>query len=218
MKIVIVDYKLGNLFSVQQAILHFGVTPIVSSNPADINDADGIILPGVGAFKDAMYNLVNFELDKAIQQFVASGKPIMGVCLGLQLLFTYSEEFGTCKGLNIIEGNVIRFNNFNNDGSSLKIPQIGWNTIKPPSNKLWLNTPLQDITPETYMYFVHSFHVMPKDKSITLTETTYGNTTYTSSIYSNNIFACQFHPEKSGEKGLSIYEKWLKNVTLFHNV
>ncbi|PIX06968.1 MAG: imidazole glycerol phosphate synthase subunit HisH, partial [Flavobacteriales bacterium CG_4_8_14_3_um_filter_35_10] len=206
-KILIIDYKSGNLFSVNQALTNIGLNVFISSNANDILSADAIVLPGVGAFGDAMKNLHNLNLVKPIEQAVESGKPFLGICLGLQLLFTESEEFGYTKGLDLVKGKVRRFNINNIAGESRKIPQIAWNKINKINNNTWDNTPLQDIKDGEFMYFVHSFYVDPEEQ-VGLSETDYDGQIYVSSIQKNNIFACQFHPEKSAQKGLQIYKTW----------
>jgi glutamine amidotransferase len=207
-KVVIVDYQLGNLFSVKHALLNIGVETIISLDPNDILDADALVLPGVGAFKDAMDNLNRLGLTEVLIQFVNSGKPFLGICLGLQLLFSDSEEFGSSNGLNIIPGKVKRFINIDNQGQFVKVPQIAWNTINKPSIDMWPKSPLFDINDGEDMYFVHSYYVEPIDRSTILTITNYAGITYASSIIKNNIFACQFHPEKSASEGLKIYKNW----------
>jgi len=214
-KVVIIDYKLGNLFSVNQVLLNIGLDVTISSDPAEILKADAIVLPGVGAFKDAMQNLNDMHLADAIKSFISTGKPFLGICLGLQLLFTSSEEFGASNGLNLIEGEVKRFANIAADGSPLKVPQIAWNTIHKAGSQQWENTALEAIQDATDMYFVHSYYVVPKDKSVTLTTTSYGGLTYASSVKQDNIFACQFHPEKSALEGIKIYKNWATINKLF---
>lgn len=214
-KVVIIDYKLGNLFSVNQVLINIGLDVVISSDPSDILDADAVVLPGVGAFKDAMLNLNDMHLADAIKNFISTGKPFLGICLGLQLLFTSSEEFGASQGLNLIEGEVKRFENATVDGRPVKVPQIAWNTIHKTNNQQWDNTALQDVDDLTDMYFVHSYYVVPKDKSVILTESTYGGLTYASSIKKDNIFACQFHPEKSALEGIKIYKNWATINKLF---
>lgn len=209
-KVVIIDYQLGNLFSVNQALENIGLNAIISSNPADINLADALVLPGVGAFGDAMNNLKKMGLIEPLKKFIAEGKPFLGICLGLQLLFSDSEEFGSSEGLNIIAGTVKKFPNQEINHKKLKVPQIAWNSIHHPNNKSWKDTPLENIKEGENFYFVHSFYVEPKDKECVLTNTTYGSINYTSSILKDNIFACQFHPEKSADKGLEIYKNWAK--------
>lgn len=208
-KIVIVDYGLGNLFSVNQALINTGLNTLITNDPHEVETADALVLPGVGAFTDSMQNLHHLNLVNPIKDFVASGKPFLGICLGLQLLFTESEEFGTYEGLNIIEGKVRKFRSDDAPGvEQLKVPQIAWNSISKPVNKSWDNTPLQNIRDGEFLYFVHSYYVIPDNQDVILTNTTYGNTTYASSVCKNNIFACQFHPEKSAREGLKIYKDW----------
>lgn len=208
-KVLIIDYKSGNLFSVNQAMTNIGLNVFISSNPDDVASADAIVLPGVGAFGDAMNNLHNLNLVKPIIQAVESGKPFLGICLGLQLLFTESEEFGYTKGLDLVKGKVKRFNLNNSTGENRKIPQIAWNKVNKINNNSWDNTPLQDIKDGEFLYFVHSFYVEPEEL-VGLSQTNYDGQTYVSSILKNNIFACQFHPEKSAQEGLRIYETWAR--------
>jgi len=206
-KILIIDYKLGNLFSVNQALTNIGLNVNVTSDATEVESADAIVLPGVGAFSDAMTNLKELELINPIKKFVDSGKPFLGICLGLQLLFSESEEFGQTKGLGIVKGRVKRFNNNNKDGETRKVPQIAWNQIHKVNGNSWDNTPLQDIKEGEFMYFVHSFYVDPEE-SVGLSQTNYDGKLYVSSIQKNNLFACQFHPEKSAKEGLKIYNNW----------
>ncbi len=206
-KILIIDYKSGNLFSVNQALTNIGLNVSISSNADEIASADAIVLPGVGAFGDAMNNLNKLGLINPIKLAVESGKPFLGICLGLQLLFTESEEFGYSKGLDIVKGKVKRFNAINRNGEVKKVPQIAWNKINKINDNSWENTPLQDIKNGEFMYFVHSFYVEPEE-SVALSETNYDGQSYVSSIQRNNIFACQFHPEKSAKEGLQIYKTW----------
>jgi glutamine amidotransferase len=206
-KICIIDYKLGNLFSVNQALNNIGLNVSISSNKDELLEADAIVLPGVGAFGDAMHNLEALDLIDPILNAVNNGKPFMGICLGLQLLFTESDEFGVSKGLNLVSGKVKRFKDFQINGEKRKVPQIAWNQINRPSGVQWNNTPLSDVKEGEFMYFVHSFYVEP-DEPVVLTTTNYDGQSYVSSIIKDNIFACQFHPEKSGVEGLKVYRKW----------
>jgi len=209
-KVVIIDFQLGNLFSVHQACLNFRIDAVISSDKSIVLNADAIILPGVGAFGDAMNSLIKLDLVKPIQDFVSGGKPFMGVCLGLQLLFTESEEFGSHKGLNIIKGTVKKFPAFDSDHLKIRVPQIAWNQIS--QKKTWSRTPLKGIREEEYMYFVHSYYVCPENTDDTLAETTYGGLQYCSAVSKNNIFATQFHPEKSAAEGLKIYKNWIEMI------
>lgn len=205
-KVVIIDYQLGNLFSVKQACDTIGINAKISSNREDVLSADALILPGVGAFIEAMNNLKKFGLDTAIQEKVKSGTPIFGICLGQQLLFTESEEFGAGKGLDLISGIIKRFpENF--EERKIKVPHIAWNTVyKFVQN--WDGTALKEIKNNDFMYFIHSYYVKPSDDSCILTKTNYDGIEFCSSILKNNIFATQFHPEKSADKGISIYKNW----------
>lgn len=207
-KIVIIDYQLGNLFSVNQALKKVGLKTLVSSDPNDINNADALVLPGVGAFSDAMDNLKNLELIDLIKHSIGQGKPFLGICLGLQLLFDKSEEFGECEGLGIISGRVKKFKKEDYANKRIKVPQIGWNSIYPLDGRVWKDSPLAGVHEGEDFYFVHSFYVEPEDVNVISSITTYGNTTYASSILIDNIFACQFHPEKSSVEGLKVYKKW----------
>jgi imidazole glycerol-phosphate synthase subunit HisH len=208
-KIAIIDYQLGNLFSVQQACLHLGHEAFITSNPHDIVNADYAILPGVGAFADAMSNMQRLDIINPIKDYIASGKPFMGICLGLQLLLTESEEFGSTKGLNLIEGVVKKFSPVDTEGDVLKVPQIAWNQIYPSKSNLWDDSPLSTCGEGDYMYFVHSFYAAPVSETVVLSTTNYGGFNYCSSVIKDNIFACQFHPEKSGQYGVEIYKNWI---------
>jgi glutamine amidotransferase len=206
-KIVIIDYQLGNLFSVNQALTNVGLDIKVTSNAEDVESADALILPGVGAFCDAMNNLHELNLINLIKESIRQGKPFLGICLGLQLLFTESEEFGFTKGLDLIKGKVKRFSKNSREGETRKVPQIAWNQINKIKDISWDNTPLNNIKDGEFMYFVHSFYVVPEEP-VALTQTDYDGQNYVSSILTKNIFACQFHPEKSAQEGLKIYNNW----------
>ncbi len=196
--IAVVDYGMGNLRSVSKAIEHVGVDVRVTRNPQDLKDAKGIVLPGVGAFKDAVRNLKEFGLWEVIIREVEKGKPFLGICLGLQLLFEKSYEFGETEGFGFIEGEVVKFEL----PADFKIPHMGWNQVyKKKESEL-----LKNIREGEFFYFVHSYYVKPKNKNVVLTETDYG-IYFTSAIEKENIFATQFHPEKSQRAG----QKLLKN-------
>jgi glutamine amidotransferase len=205
-KVTIIDYQLGNLFSVKQACDTIGISATISSDSKDIEEADAIILPGVGAFIEAMNNLDKLDLVNPIKDYVGAGKPIFGICLGLQLLFSESEEFGSGKGLDIIPGLIKKFPAIKN-GKKIKVPQIAWNQVYGDKKSL-ANSPLKDLSEREFMYFIHSYYVEPSSESCILTKTNYEGIEYCSAILENNIFATQFHPEKSSEKGLSIYKNW----------
>lgn len=211
--IVIIDYKLGNLFSVKNACEKIGMDAIISNDLSDLEKAKALILPGVGAFQEAMANLDDLGLINGIKAHVDKGLPFFGVCLGLQLLFSESDEFGKHKGLDFIEGTVEKIPTEIN-GNKVPVPQIGWNTIETPNFDKYTSSPLNGVQNEDFMYFVHSYYVNPKQDDVVLTKTNYGGLNYCSSVLKNNIFATQFHPEKSGEKGLEIYRKWATQYNL----
>ena len=192
-KIAIVDFEGGNLFSVIQACKTIGLNPFITHNYQEILKSDGLILPGVGSFPHAMKVLNKKDLVSPIKDFISSNKPFMGICLGFQLLFSESDEFENSKGLDIIQGSVKKFN-FKN--KKIKVPQIGWNKIYKKNN--WDNSPLRHVKQNEYMYFVHSYFVLPNNEKDILSLTNYEEFEYCSSIKKNNIFATQFHPEKSG--------------------
>jgi glutamine amidotransferase len=193
--IAIVDYGMGNLRSVQKAFEHCGIDAVVSRDPAAIESAKGVVLPGVGAFSACMANLKRFGLIEPIRDVVRQAKPFLGVCLGFQLLFSESEEFGSEKGLDLFPGRVVGFRG--ND--ELKVPHMGWNQIEKKKPSPFL----EGIATGDYVYFVHSFYVVPEDPSLIATTTQYGDS-FASSIATDHLFACQFHPEKSQELGLRI--------------
>ena len=192
--IVIVDYGMGNLRSVEKGFLKVGADARIVSDPESVDNASGIGLPGVGAFRDCVKNLTDAHLTNAIIRALQKGKPFLGICLGLQVLFSESEEFGICKGLDVFGGKVVRF-----PEKGLKVPHMGWNSVK-----ILRRPPIfNGIADESYFYFVHSFYVAPQDTDIVATTTEYGDA-FTSMVWKDNIFATQFHPEKSQETGLRI--------------
>jgi imidazole glycerol-phosphate synthase subunit HisH len=214
--IAIIDYGMGNLRSVQKAFEHLGFPVKVTRAPSDILSAKGVVLPGVGAFRQAMDNLAGLSLIDPVKQSIASGKPFLGICLGLQLLFQESDEFGATSGLGVIPGRVIKFAGeafesrreaAGENRAGLKIPHMGW-------NRLQIVTPnplLLGIPEGAMMYFVHSFYGQPEDVSWTATTTDYG-LEFTSSVARNNVFAFQCHPEKSGDVGLKILDNFSRLV------
>jgi glutamine amidotransferase len=198
--IAIIDYGMGNLRSVQKGFERVGREAVVTSDAKTILSEGKVVLPGVGAFPDCMRNLEQNGLIDVVHQTIKSGKPFLGICLGLQLLFTESEEFGISKGLDIIKG---RVELFKLQDSALKVPHMGWNSIS-----IKRRAPaLQDVPDNSHVYFVHSFHVVPEDKNVIATTTDYG-VEFVSSIWKDNIFAVQFHPEKSQTLGLTILKRF----------
>jgi imidazole glycerol-phosphate synthase subunit HisH len=193
--IAIIDYGMGNLRSVQKGLEHVGFNAVVTRDASEIDAARGVVLPGVGAFSACMENLGKFGLIEPIQEIVRRKKPFLGICLGLQLLFSESEEFGRQKGLDLFAGKVVGFHAL----ADLKVPHMGWNRIEKKKESPFL----EGIASGDYVYFVHSFYVVPDETSIVATTTDYGNS-FVSSIATDRLFACQFHPEKSQELGLRI--------------
>ncbi|MBI5098468.1 MAG: imidazole glycerol phosphate synthase subunit HisH [Nitrospirae bacterium] len=212
--IAIIDYGMGNLRSVEKGFLKVGVDVRVTNNPEVVQEANGVVLPGVGAFKDCMRELTNLALVDTVVDAIKKGKPYLGICLGLQVLFSESEEFGKCRGIDVLRGSVVKFD-FGVGAlhatpllSTLKVPHMGWNEIKIQKN----NPLFEGIPDKSYFYFVHSFYVVPEDTSIISTTTDYG-IEFTSSVRKDNIFAVQFHPEKSQAMGLQVLRNFGDIVT-----
>ncbi|MDY2627160.1 MAG: imidazole glycerol phosphate synthase subunit HisH [Lachnospiraceae bacterium] len=197
--IAIIDYDAGNLKSVEKALLSLGEDTVITRDPAVIKGVDKAILPGVGAFGDAMQNLKNFGLVDVIKEFVASGRPFLGICLGLQLMFEHSEESPGAEGLGILKGDILRIPSC----EGLKIPHMGWNSLKIREDARLF----QGIPQDTYVYFVHSYYLKAADEDIVAATTEY-STLIHASVESGNVFACQFHPEKSSAAGLQILKNF----------
>jgi imidazole glycerol-phosphate synthase subunit HisH len=197
--IVIVDYGMGNLRSVQKALEKVGQPAVITSDPNRIAEAAKVVLPGVGAFRDAIARLHEAGMVEPLVNHIRAGKPFLGICLGLQLLFSKSYEDGEYAGLDIFDGEVVRFP----DEPGLKVPHMGWNDlhIRRPAPLL------TDLPDEPAVYFVHSYYVVPKDTNIIATETDYP-TPFTSMIWQENVFATQFHPEKSQRVGLRMLQNF----------
>ena len=207
-EVAIVDYGMGNLFSVEAACAHWGMRAVITSDPDEIENATTVILPGVGAFSEAMRRLSEKSLDEALRRFARSGRPFFAICLGMQLLFNESEEFGLSPGLSLLPGRVVRFPGHDETGASVKVPAIGWNQVRlleGDRRSDWRIPPMASIGDAEYFYFVHSYYVQPEDPGLVLTRTRYAGVDYASSLAHQNIFACQFHPERSGPAGLQIY-------------
>jgi len=197
--IAIIDYGMGNLRSVQKGLERVGFAAVVTRDVCQIQSARGVVLPGVGAFSACMENLGKLGLIEPIREIVREHKPFLGICLGFQLLFSESEEFGKQKGLELFSGKVVGFH----PGEELKVPHMGWNRIEKKQDSPFL----EGISTGDYVYFVHSFYVVPEDSAIVATTTDYGKS-FVSSIATDRMFACQFHPEKSQELGLRILENF----------
>lgn len=209
--IAVVDYGMGNLRSVQKALECVGLDACLTNDPAVVKNSDALVLPGVGAFRDCMDNLRRLELEDSVKSFIKAGKPFLGICLGLQVLLSSSEEFGLTGGLDLVKGKVVAFEkDMKNEetGESLKVPHMGWNSIK-IKNK----SPLfKGIRENEFFYFVHSYYVKTENKDVVSSLTDYGKE-FVSSIWKDNMVATQFHPEKSQTAGLKMLEnfgKWIK--------
>jgi glutamine amidotransferase len=202
-KIVIIDYGMGNLRNVQKGFEWVGFEAKVTRSKKEIGGASAIVLPGVGAFKDCMGNLERYGLIEPLLQSIGKGKPYLGICLGFQILFSESEEFGFQKGLDVIKGKVVKFV----PNPEHKVPHMGWNTVEMEREAPML----QGIESGEFFYFVHSYYVIPAETQWISTFTTYGER-FVSSIWRENIFATQFHPEKSQKKGLRILENFAKSI------
>ena len=206
-EVAIVDFGLGNLFSVAQACRAAGLQATITHDRHVIEQADAVILPGVGAFGDAMDTLRRRDLVGVLRDTPSRGVPLIGICLGVQLLMTESREFGRHAGLNVIAGEVVPLGRPQEEGRTLKVPQVGWNRIHAAGGiERWSATPLEGLHDGEFMYFVHSFVVQPEDRSVVQSTTIYGDVEFCSSVSRGPIFACQFHPERSGRRGLRVYQ------------
>jgi imidazole glycerol-phosphate synthase subunit HisH len=206
-QIVIIDYGMGNLRSAQKAFERVGYDARLSSDPADLAAADKLVLPGVGAFRDCIGNLRAGGFVEPLLAHVAAGKPLLGICVGLQLLFSESEEFGRHQGLGIIPGKVVRFPaGMHLSGEELKVPHMGWNDLS-----LRRQAPIcRGIENGSFVYFVHSYYAVPDDPQVVAAEATYGDVTFCAIAWKDNVMATQFHPEKSQELGLRMLENFGK--------
>lgn len=204
--IAIIDYDMGNVRSVEKAFEKVGAKAVITRDARVIDNASHVVLPGVGAFRDCMKNLDEYGLIGPMTRSIASGKPFLGICLGLQLLFEESAEFGRHMGLGVLKGTVVRFPaGLESEGEKLKIPHMGWNGIKINKDSALL----KGIGDGSYFYFVHSYYAVPDEPDATLTTTGYGME-FTSAVSRDNVMACQFHPEKSQKAGLRV----LKNFSM----
>ncbi len=199
--IAIIDYDAGNLRSVQKALEFLGYEAVITSEESEILSAERVILPGVGAFGEAMEQLKNRGLDETIQKVVSSGKPFLGICLGLQLLFEESEESPDVKGLGILSGKIVKIP----AGQGLKIPHMGWNQLNIQKNKGFL----KEIGEQPFVYFVHSYYMEPSDQTLIAATTDYG-VELPVAVEKGNVMAAQFHPEKSGTVGLQILKNFVE--------
>lgn len=208
--VLLVDYGLGNLFNVKRALEHCGARVHVSANPDEIAHAGKILLPGVGAFADGMREIRRLGIDQALRHAAATGSPLLGICLGMQMLLDESEEYGSSEGLGLISGKVAAIPQTDSDGQALKIPHIGWNELVMPKGRTcWTGSLLSTTAPGTAFYFVHSFMAQPSSPSHRVADCHYGHHAVSAMIARDNVMGCQFHPEKSGEAGLSILRRFI---------
>ena len=208
-KITVIDYGVGNLLSVQRGLEYCGAHVVVTSDPEAVVAASRVVLPGVGAFANAMQALHERKLVSAIQELAKRGTPLLGICLGMQLLLDESEEFGLTPGLGLIPGRVMPVPTRTTEGETQKIPHIGWNSLQyAEARQDWQDTLLQENTPGEAVYFVHSFMAVPAGAADRVADCLYGGNRVAAAIARDRIFACQFHPEKSGEVGLKILSKF----------
>lgn len=203
---------MGNLFSVEQALKRLEYETVVSSDPKQLQEADALILPGVGAFPDAMERLEETGLDQFIREQKDANKPILGICLGMQLLFEESEEVSPTKGFGFFKGKVIRFTGETEDGQRYRVPHMGWNLLNFHVIPKWLED--KRLPDERYVYFVHSYYASNIDKEQLVASADYGNVVVPGVMQEGNVVGMQFHPEKSGEFGVYLLNEWLKGVEL----
>ena len=208
--VAVIDYGVGNLLSVSRALEHCGSQVNVTSDATAILSASRVVLPGVGAFADGMAALRALGLDLVVQKVAIAGTPLLGICLGMQMLFDESEEFGDTLGLGLIPGRVVQIPSKTTSGESHKIPHIGWNELVFPDQRdSWRSGLLADVEPGEAAYFVHSFMALPASPEIRLADCHFGGISISAVVTRDNVIGCQFHPEKSGEVGLRILGRFI---------
>jgi imidazole glycerol-phosphate synthase subunit HisH len=205
-KIAIIDYGLSNLYSISKALKRFTDNVFITDELNGLNSVDAVVLPGVGAFEEGMKGLRTRGLENGLKEFVNSGKPLLGICLGAQLLLSRGYEFGAFDGLNIIKGEVVKFPEI----QDVKIPHVGWNKIYPPESGEWVKTIFDFPAKNASMYFVHSYIMKPSNKENIFALSNYGGYEFCSVVRKDNIYGCQFHPEKSADFGLEIIKNFVK--------
>ena len=207
--VTVVDYGIGNLLSVARAFEHCGATVLLTDDASKILTADYLVLPGVGAFADGMAGLTELGLVDPIKEYATRERPLLGICLGMQMMLDKSEEFGVTRGLGLIAGKVKAIPSVDVRGGAHKIPHIGWNQIYPPFSDTWRNTILDRTSKDTPFYFVHSFTAQPDAQEHRLADCSYNGILISAAISKDNIYGCQFHPEKSGRDGIIILNRFL---------
>ncbi len=210
MRVTIVDYGIGNLFSVSRALQRCGAEVSVATSAEQIDAAPRLVLPGVGAFANGMQGLRERGLVEPLRRYAALGRPLLGICLGMQMLASTSEEFGEHEGLGLIPGQVVSVPVVGTGGEALKSPHIGWSALAPSPLADWRNSVLAATVPGTTMYLVHSFHVVPDAATDLLAQCRHGGHAITAAIRRGNVTGLQFHPEKSGEAGLAVLAAFLR--------
>lgn len=206
-KITVIDYGVGNLLSVCRAFEHCGATVELTDRPERLLQAERVVLPGVGAFADAMEGLRSRNLIEHIKRFAETGRPFLGICLGMQMMLSESGEFGSHEGLGLINGKVMRIEETDKCGVPHKVPHIGWNQLTLPIGRkksFWRNSILEGLAENSSTYFVHSYTAVPTDDAVRLADSFYGGRLISAVIRKDNLYGCQFHPEKSGKIGLQI--------------
>lgn len=206
--VTVVDYGIGNLYSVERAFDAVGARVVFASDASAIESSERLVLPGVGAFADGMGGLRERGLVEALQRFGRSGRPMLGICLGMQMMATVSEEFGEHSGLDLIPGRVVALRAATSGGPRLKVPRVGWGALEAPTADAWASTPLSDVPAGACVYLVHSFEVQTADAAHVIGFSPYGDRAVATVIRSGPVFGFQFHPEKSGREGLRMLQKF----------
>lgn len=211
MQVTVIDYGIGNIYSVSRALERCGAQVTLSADPAQIEAAPRLVLPGVGAFADGMRGLRERGLVEPLRRYAATGKPLLGICLGMQMLASGSEEFGEHDGLGLIPGRVVPIPRIGTDGMPRKIPHVGWSALNAPAGVDWAGTLLEGSAQSTAVYLVHSYRVVPDDQAQVLAQCDYGGHAVVAALRSGNVTGCQFHPEKSGPAGLRMLSAFLRS-------
>lgn len=209
-KVTIVDYGVGNLLSVRAAFEYCGAVCEVTDDPSVVEGAERLLLPGVGAFGDAMADMQVKGLAEPTHRFAATGRPLLGICVGMQMLMDSSEEFGNHKGLGLIPGPVLAIPPTTSDGTPHRLPHIGWDVLTASRPDSWTDTLLADTREGSWVYFVHSFTAFPSDPAHRLADCDYNGRSIAAVVRRDNVMGCQFHPERSGETGLNVIRRFLK--------
>jgi imidazole glycerol-phosphate synthase subunit HisH len=211
-RVAVVDYGLGNIFSITQAMERTGLRPQLCATPDDLMECDAVVLPGVGAMPNAMRNLDEAGLATGLREMVAAGRPILGICLGMQLLFETGTEHHPHRGLGLIAGRVERLPAMTSKRERLLVPHIGWSAVEPARS--WKGSLLASLSPGFHQYFVHSYVCVPEEEDHTLAVSRYGGHTFCSAVANGNVVGCQFHPERSGPAGLAVWREFRHLISI----